>query len=151
MPSSVSPIEELLRGVSSGEVSIEDAKTALADFDLTPELLEKAIEHGVFNEVEAGSIVRASIRSSGATFLVTISFAWGLLWTIFWSFTTAYGLIKGWDQQNLSYQLAMAILTIIIMGIVYMRFIMPDLIIVKHRRNKPLRPKDPTTWKEYRI
>ena len=40
-------VTELLLKVSRGEVSVEDAKTALSDVELTEDQLEKAIDHGV--------------------------------------------------------------------------------------------------------
>ena len=42
-------------------------------------------------------------------------------------------------------------LKLIIMGIVYLRFVMPDLVIIKHRRNKYITPNDSEGWKKYEV
>jgi hypothetical protein len=49
----------------------------------------------------------------------------------------------------LAFDLAMTLLTIIIMGIVYLKYVMPDVVVVKHRRNKYITRKDPESWKKY--
>ena len=45
----------------------------------------------------------------------------------------------------------MTLLTVILMGIVYLRFVMPDVIVVKHRRNKYITPNDTDGWKQYEV
>jgi len=40
---------------------------------------------------------------------------------------------------------------VILMGIVYLRFVMPDVIIVKHRRNKYITSNDTEAWKQYEV
>ena len=82
---------------------------------------------------------------------VTIVFVWGLFWTIYWSGGLAYGLFNHWDQQLLSFFMAMMLTTLIIMGIVYLKWVMPDTVIVTHRRNKFIGPKDPESWVEYEV
>ena len=47
----------LLRQVQSGEVSVEDARTALEGAALTRDQLEAAVDHGVFNEPAPGTVV----------------------------------------------------------------------------------------------
>ena len=142
---------KLLRQVKSGEVSIEDAQSALEGVNLSEEAYEVAVDHGVFNEPAPGTIVRASIRPSGESFLVVLIGLWGILWTLYWAGSLSYGLIHHWDQQLLSFFLAMTLLTVIILGIVYIKFVMPDLIIVKHRRNKFIRPNDPEGWQQFEV
>jgi len=44
----------------------------------------------------------------------------------------------------------MGLTTMIMMGIIYMKFVMPDLIIIKHRRNKYV-PEHPKDWVEYKV
>ena len=68
---------KLLRQVKSGEVSIEDAQSALEGVNLSEEAYESAVNHGVFNEPAPGTIVRASIRPSGESFLVVLIGLWG--------------------------------------------------------------------------
>ena len=58
--------------------------------------------------------------------------AWGLFWICYWSFSMIYGLAKGWDQQQLSFHLAMTMTTVIMIGIIYLKYILPDTIIVKY-------------------
>jgi len=141
----------LLSEVKRGEVSIEDARIALEGSELTEKQYESIIDHGVFNEVPIGIVVRASINPSGESALIIIAALWGLFWTLYWSFTLSYGLMNRWNQQQLSFRLGMRMLTLIISGIIYLRFVMPDLVVIKHRRNKYIPVKDPESWHEYDI
>ena len=142
---------ELLRKVKSGVVSIEDARAGLEEVTLTEEAFSKAIDHGVFNEPKAGTIVRASVSPSGESWLIILVALWGLLWTLYWAGALAYGLYNHWDQQLLSFNLAMTLLTLIIMGIVYLKYVLPDVVIVKHRRNKYITSHDTESWKKYEV
>ena len=72
-------VMRLLRQVKSGEVSLEDARFALEDVNLTEEEYITAVDHGVFNMPKPGTIVRSSISPSASTWLVTIVFVWGCL------------------------------------------------------------------------
>ena len=142
---------KLLREVKSGKVSVDDARKALEEVSLSEDTYDAAVDHGVFDEPEPGTIVRASISPSGDSWLILVFALWGILWTLYWAGTLSYGLFNHWDQQQLSFHLAMTLLTVIMMGIVYMRFVMPDLIIVKHRRNKYITPNDPDGWQQYEV
>ena len=144
-------VMRLLRQVKSGKVSVEDARVALEDAALTEEAFEAAVNHGVFNEVKPGTIVRASLAPSGDSWLIIMVGLWGILWTLFWAGSLSYGLFNHWDQQLLSFNLAMTLLTLIIMGIVYLKYVLPDVIIVKHRRNKYITRNDPDGWKKYEV
>ena len=141
----------LLRQVKSGEVSLEDARKALEDATLTEEAYSAAVDHGVFNEPKPGTIVRASISPSGDSWLIIIASLWGVLWTLYWAGALSYGLYNNWDQQLLSFNLAMTLLTLIIMGIVYLKYVLPDVVIVKHRRNKFITRHDTESRKKYEV
>ena len=108
-----------------------------------------AIDHGVFNVAEPGTIVSASLAPSGASYLTMFFLGWGLFWICYWSFSMIYGLAKGWDQQQLSFHLAMTMTTLIMMGIIYLKFVLPDTIIVKHAQNKFI-PEHQKDWREYK-
>ena len=144
-------VMRLLKQVKSGQVSLEDARTALDGVNLTEQEYVEAVDHGVFNDPEPGTIIRSSISPSASSWLVTIVFAWGLFWTIYWSGGLAYGLFNHWDQQLLSFFMAMMLTTLIIMGIVYLKWVMPDTVIVKYRRNKFIGTKDPESWVDYEV
>jgi uncharacterized membrane protein YjjP (DUF1212 family) len=143
-------ISKLLDEVASGKVSVKDARKALEEVELDEETYFRAIDHGVFNPAEAGTIVNASLAPSGGSALAILFFVWGIFWTLFWIGNMLYGLFNGWDQQILSFDFAMAVTTVIMMGIVYMKWILPDLVIIKHRRNKYVR-EHPKDWVEYKI
>ena len=96
-------VMKLLREVKSGTVSIEDAREALSGVDLSEETYEAAVDHGVFNDPEPGTIIRASISPSGESWLVIVFALWGILWTLYWAGTLSYGLFNHWDQQLLSF------------------------------------------------
>ena len=142
---------QLLKQVKSGKVSIEDARAALEGVDLSEENYLSAVDHGVFNEPDAGTIVRSSISPAGDSIIVVLVGIWGVLWTLFWASSLSYGLYNHWDQQLLSLFLAMTLTTLIIMGMVYLRFVMPDIVIIKHRRNKYITPNDSEGWKKYEV
>ena len=143
-------ITKLLDDVARGKVSVKDARKALEEVELDEETYFRAVDHGVFNPAEAGTIVNASLAPSGGSALVILFFFWGIFWTLFWIGNMLYGLFNGWDQQILSFDFAMAFTTIIMMGIVYMKWVMPDLVIIKHRRNKYI-PEHPKDWVDYKI
>lgn len=142
---------QLLKQVKSGKVSIEDARVALEGVDLSEENYLSAVDHGVFNEPDAGTIVRSSLSPAGDSIIVVLVGIWGVLWTLFWASSLSYGLYNHWDQQLLSLFLAMTLTTLIIMGMVYLRFVMPDIVIIKHRRNKYITSNDSEGWKKYEV
>ena len=144
-------VMKMLRQVASGEVSVEDARDALDGISITEEAYETAIEHGVFNEAPAGSIVSACVSTSGDSWLIILVGLWGIVWSLYWAGSLSYGLYNKWDQQMLSFFLGMLLLTVIILGIIYMKYVMPDIVIVKSRRNKYITAKDPESWKEYKV
>jgi hypothetical protein len=144
-------VTQLLRDVESGAISVDEARNALEGVSLSEEDYVKAVDHGVFNAPKPGTIVRASISPSGESWLVILVGLWGIVWTLFWAGTLSYGLYNHWDQQQLSFHLAMTLLTLIILGIVYLRFVMPDVVVVKHRRNKYITSNDTEAWKQYEV
>ena len=116
-------ITNLLRGVADGSVSVDDERTALEDVNLTEDQMTSAIDHGVFNLAESGTIVSASLAPSGGSYLTMFFLGWGLFWICYWSFSMIYGLAKGWDQQQLSFHLAMTFTTLIMVGVIYLKFV----------------------------
>jgi len=142
---------ELLKQVNKGKVSVEDARTALEGVELSEENYLSAIDHGVFNDPVPGTVVRSSLSPAGDSIIVVLLGLWGIVWTLFWAGSLSYGLYNHWDQQLLSLFLAMTLTTLIIMGIVYLRFVMPDLVIIKHRRNKYITSNDSEGWKKYEV
>ncbi|MBK69845.1 MAG: hypothetical protein CMB53_00375 [Euryarchaeota archaeon] len=142
---------KMLRQVASGEISVEDAREALEGVSLSEEAYDSAVNHGVFNEATPGSIVRASVSPSGDSWLVILIGLWGIIWSLYWAGSLSYGLYNHWNQQLLSFFLAMLLLTVIILGMVYMKYVMPDILIVKNRKGKYIPPKDPDSWKQYKV
>ena len=144
-------VMRLLREVKSGRVSIDDARKVLEDVTISEDSYVAAVDHGVFNDPKPGTIVRASISPSGDSWLIIIVGLWGLLWTLYWAGALSYGLFNNWDQQILSFNCGMTLLTVIIMGIVYLKYVLPDVVMVKYRRNKYITYNDPDAWKEYEV
>ena len=97
-------ITKLLEQVASGKVSVKDARTALEGASLTEEEMDAAVNHGVFNPAEPGTIISASLAPSGGSLLTTFFFIWGIFWVLYWLGSMSYGLLNGhsWDQQQLS-------------------------------------------------
>ena len=144
-------VMKLLRQVKSGEISVEDARVALEGTVLTIEEFDAAVDHGVFNQPESGTVVRASVAPFGDSILIILLSLWGVVWSLYWAGGLAYGLFNGWDQQLLSFNFGMLMLTIIILGMVYLKFVMPDVVIVKHRGNKYITSNDPDGWRQYEV
>ena len=113
-------VMKLLRQVQSGEVSVGDARSALDGIELTVEEFSAAVDHGVFNEPDPGTVVRASVSPFGDSILILLLSLWGVLWSLYWAGALIYGLFNGWDQQLLSFHMGMLMLTIIILGMVYL-------------------------------
>ena len=144
-------VMKLLRQVKSGEISVEDARVALEGTVLTIDEFDAAVDHGVFNQPESGTVVRASVSPFGDSILIILLSLWGVVWSLYWAGGLAYGLFNGWDQQLLSFNFGMLMLTIIILGMVYLKFVMPDVVIVKHRWNKYITSNDPDGWRQYEV
>ena len=144
-------VMKLLRQVKSGEISVEDARVALEGTVLTIEEFDAAVDHGVFNQPESGTVVRASVSPFGDSILIILLSLWGVVWSLYWAGGLAYGLFNGWDQQLLSFNFGMLMLTIIILGMVYLKFVMPDVVIVKHRGSKYITSNDPDGWRQYEV
>ena len=144
-------VTKLLRQVKSGDVSVEDARVALEGTVLTMEEFSAAVDHGVFNQPEAGTVVRAAVSPFGDSILILLLSLWGVAWSLYWAGGLAYGLFNGWDQQLRSFNLGMLMLTIMILGMVYLKFVMPDVVIVKHRGNKYITSNDPDGWRQYEV
>ena len=144
-------VMRLLKEVKSGQVSIDDARKILVDVTISEDSYVAAVDHGVFNDPEPGTIVRASISPSGDSWLIIIVGLWGLLWTLYWAGALSYGLFNNWDQQILSFNCGMTLLTVIILGIVHLKYVLPDVVMVKYRRNKYITQNDPDAWKEYEV
>ena len=100
---------------------------------------------------EPGTVISASLAPSGKSALTIFFFSWGIFWALYWFGTMLYGLLNGssWEQQQLSYHMAMGITTLIMMGIIYLKFVLPDTIIVKHSQNKYI-PEHQKDWREYK-
>ena len=120
-------VTNLLEQVARGEVSVDDARTALEGVELDEATYESAIDHGVFNQVEPGTVVRASLSPGGTSALVILFFIWGFGWTLYWSGSLSYGLFAGWDQQQLSYHMGMIMVTLMLMSFV-MRLLTASLV-----------------------
>ena len=100
-------ITQLLEKVASGKVSVTDARTALEDASLTEEQMDAAINHGVFNPAEPGTVISATLAPSGKSALTLFFFGWAIFWALYWFATFLYGLLNGsaWDNQQLAFHL----------------------------------------------
>ena len=143
------PVSSLLREVARGDVSVEDARAALAEVPLSEEDYRSAVDHGVFNAAEPGTVVRSSLRPASTSVLIMAVFIWGLFWIVYWGGWLIYGVQNEWEQQKLAYHLGMSLVTLIVLGIVYLRWVLPDLVAVKYRRAKYITAKDPEDWVDY--
>ena len=60
-------INNLLKGVADGSISVNDARNALEGVELTEEQMDQAVNHGVHDVAESGTIVSASIAPTGGS------------------------------------------------------------------------------------
>ena len=66
-------INNLLRGVADGSIAVKDARNALEGVELTEEQMDQAVNHGVHDVAESGTIVSASLAPSGGSCLLYTS------------------------------------------------------------------------------
>ena len=101
-------ITNLLRDVAKGKVTVEDARLA-GRCNTYRRQLESAIEKGVFEPAEMGTVVSASLAPSGGSYLTMFFFVW-VFWACYWFLSNLWPA-KDWDRTQLSFHLAMGITT----------------------------------------
>ena len=114
----ITEVNEILEKVAKGELTSEDAQKIL----------------GTYKDEELGKELR---NIPGKEQLEIFGIIIVLLFLeLMYDSLFIYGILEGWDQQFLSFTIAMAFLILGLMLDFYRRSFMPDVLEVKKRRRK---------------
>jgi hypothetical protein len=114
----ITEVNEILEKVSKGELTTEDAQKIL----------------GTYKDEELGKELR---NIPGKEQLEIFGIIIVLLFLeLMYDSLFIYGILEGWDQQFLSFTIAMAFLILGLMLDFYRRSFMPDVLETKKRRRK---------------
>ena len=114
----ITEVNEILEKVSKGELTTEDAQKIL----------------GTYKDEELGKELR---NIPGKEQLEIFGIIIVLLFLeLMYDSLFIYGILEGWDQQFLSFTIAMALLILGLMLDFYRRSFMPDVLEAKKRRRK---------------
>ena len=114
----ITEVNEILEKVSKGELTTEDAQKIL----------------GTYKDEELGKELR---NIPGKEQLEIFGIIIVLLFLeLMYDSLFIYGILEGWDQQFLSFTIAMAFLILGLMLDFYRRSFMPDILETKKRRRK---------------
>ena len=114
----ITEVNEVLEKVSKGELTTEDAQKLL----------------GTYKDEELGKEVRnVPGREQLEIFAIILIL---MLLELMYDSLFIYGILENWDQQFLSFTIAMAFLILGLMLDFYRRSFMPDVLEAKKRRRK---------------
>ena len=89
---------------------------------------------GTYKDEELGKVVRETPgKEQGEIFAIVLIL---LVLEIMYDSLFIYGILEGWDQQFLSFTLAMAFMILGLMIDFYRRSFLPDVLELKKRRSK---------------
>ena len=114
----ITEVNEILEKVAKGELTTEDAQKIL----------------GTYKDEELGKELR-NIPGKEQLEIFAIVFIL-LLLELMYDSLFIYGILENWDQQFLSFTIAMAFLILGLMIDFYRRSFMPDVLEAKKRRRK---------------
>ena len=104
-------VMKLLREVKAGKVSVEDARDALSEVELSEDAYQKAVDHGVFNDPEPGllfvPVFHHLVILGLSSYLLCGGFYGPYIGLVRFLMSRLY---NHWDQQRLSFHLAMTLL-----------------------------------------
>jgi|TARA_Y100000758_G_scaffold56452_1_gene36124 hypothetical protein len=114
----ITEVNEVLEKVAKGELTTEDAQKLL----------------GTYKDEELGKELRnVPGREQLEIFAIILIL---LLLELMYDSLFIYGILENWDQQFLSFTIAMAFLVLGLMLDFYRRSFMPDVLETKKRRRK---------------
>ena len=114
----ITEVNEVLEKVSKGELTTEDAQKLL----------------GTYKDEELGKELRNVPGKEQLEIFAIILIL--LLLELMYDSLLIYGILENWDQQFLSFTIAMAFLVLGLMLDFYRRSFMPDVLEAKKRRRK---------------
>jgi hypothetical protein len=114
----ITEVNEVLEKVSKGELTTEDAQKLL----------------GTYKDQELGKELRNVPGKEQLEIFAIILIL--MLLELMYDSLFIYGILENWDQQFLSFTIAMAFLVLGLMLDFYRRSFMPDVLEAKKRRRK---------------
>jgi hypothetical protein len=114
----ITEVNEILEKVAKGELTTEDAQKIL----------------GTYKDEELGKELRNIPGKEQLEIFAIVLIL--LLLELMYNSLFIYGILEGWDQQFLSFTIAMAFLILGLMIDFYRRSFMPDVLEAKKRRRK---------------
>ena len=120
----ITEVNEVLEKVSKGELTTEDAQKLL----------------GTYKDEELGKELRNVPGKEQLEIFAIILVL--LLLELMYDSLFIYGILENWDQQFLSFTIAMAFLVLGLMLDFYRRSFMPDVLEAKKRRRKVITKLD---------
>ena len=120
----ITEVNEVLEKVSKGELTTEDAQKLL----------------GTYKDEELGKELR-NVPGKEQLEIFAIILVLMLL-ELMYDSLFIYGILENWDQQFLSFTIAMAFLVLGLMLDFYRRSFMPDVLEAKKRRRKVITKLD---------
>ena len=120
----ITGVNEVLEKVSKGELTTEDAQKLL----------------GTYKDEELGKELRNVPGKEQLEIFAIILVL--LLLELMYDSLFIYGILENWDQQFLSFTIAMAFLVLGLMLDFYRRSFMPDVLEAKKRRRKVITKLD---------
>ena len=120
----ITEVNEVLEKVSKGELTTEDAQKLL----------------GTYKDEELGKELRNIPGKEQLEIFAIILIL--MLLELMYDSLFIYGILENWDQQFLSFTIAMAFLVLGLMLDFYRRSFMPDVLEAKKRRRKVITKLD---------
>jgi hypothetical protein len=120
----ITEVNEVLEKVSKGELTTEDAQKLL----------------GTYKDEELGKELRNVPGKEQLEIFAIILIL--MLLELMYDSLFIYGILENWDQQFLSFTIAMAFLVLGLMLDFYRRSFMPDVLETKKRRRKVITKLD---------
>ena len=120
----ITEVNEVLEKVSKGELTTEDAQKLL----------------GTYRDEELGKELRNVPGKEQLEIFAIILIL--MLLELMYDSLFIYGILENWDQQFLSFTIAMAFLVLGLMLDFYRRSFMPDVLEAKKRRRKVITKLD---------
>jgi len=120
----ITEVNEVLEKVSKGELTTEDAQKLL----------------GTYKDEELGKELRNVPGKEQLEIFAIILIL--MLLELMYDSLFIYGILENWDQQFLSFTIAMAFLILGLMLDFYRRSFMPDVLEAKKRRRKVITKLD---------
>lgn len=121
-------MRDILRRLQRGEISLEEAQSAIENREVTP------------SSPQVGTAIRREAALPGPELTVTVVAL--AVFEVVFAAMFLWGLLDGWDQRPLALLLAAMFLTLGVMTDVYRTGFLADKLVVKRRKDKVVPRQD---------